>query len=260
MIKSVFILANKKIAGIERKKAEVEKVLKSCGKTVKNTSKDVDLIITMGGDGTFLKGVHLLSGSKTLLYGIKYGKVGFLTNSPRDIEKKLKKMLKGGYIVKNRMLLDVAVKRKGKTVFKSFCLNEAVVNKKGIRIIDIRAAGKKEEIFHTRGDGLIAATPTGSTAHSLSAVGPIVAPEVKCFMLVPVCPHTLSWRPVILPDSEEISVFIAQEAVLILDGQIEHPLTGGDVAVIKKSAKTARTIMDEEHFFKNMESKFNWST
>ena len=224
MIKSIFILCNRKIEGIERKKGLVEKALKSCGKTVKKSAKDVDLIITMGGDGTFLKGVHLLENSKTLIYGIKYGNVGFLTNSPAEIEKKLKKIAEGNYIVKKRMLLDICLKRNGRIILKDFCLNEAFLSKKGIRIIDIVAAGKRETILKARGDGLIISTPTGSTAHSLSAMGPIVAPEVKCFILIPVCPHTLSWRPVILPENEHLSVTVRQDSVLVLDGQKEYPL------------------------------------
>ncbi len=258
MIKNVFILENKKITGIEDKKAFIEKVLKSCGKTVQISSKDVDLIITLGGDGTFLKGIRLLS-KKTLIYGIRYGNVGFLTNSPQDIERKIKRILEGRYVVTKRMLLDLTVKRNNRVILKDFCLNEAVINKKGIRIININVKGKQEPIFNIRADGIIVATPTGSTAHALSAMGPVVQPEVKCFILIPLCPHCLSWRPVILHHKEQVTISVSHESLLVIDGQKEFLLQPADVVSIKKSSRTARTIMDEGFLFKHMQSKFNWN-
>ncbi|HNS32976.1 MAG TPA: NAD(+)/NADH kinase [bacterium] len=259
MINKIFILHNKKIEGIETRKLSLEKMLKSCGKEVQSSSKNVDLIITMGGDGTLLKGVHLLENNKTLIYGIKYGKVGFLTNSPQDSETKIRKILRGNYVVTERMLLGVTVVRNGRIVLKDFCLNEAFINKHGIRIMDINVAGRRETIFKTRGDGLIVATPTGSTAHSFSAMGPVLDPEMKCFLIIPVCPHTLSWRPVILRDSEIISIEILQDALLVIDGQNEFSLENRDTVVVRKSARTAKTIMDEKFLFRNLQSKFNWS-
>ncbi len=258
MIKKIFILANKKIPGIDRKVLSLDKLLKSCGKEVKTSAEDVDLIIALGGDGTLIKGVHMLE-KRALIYGIKYGKLGFLTNSPQDADKKIRKILKGEYSVTRRMLLDVSVKRNGRTLSKNICLNEAVIHRKGIRIININVSGSREPIFRIRGDGLIISTPTGSTAHSLSALGPVADPELKCMILLPVCPHTLSWRPVILRDSERISVEMAQDGILILDGQKELPLAQGDTVSIKKSPRTADTIMDDKLFFRNLESKFSWN-
>ncbi|MCK9266546.1 NAD(+)/NADH kinase [bacterium] len=258
MIKSVFILANNKIPDIEKKKAPIEKVLKSCGKVVQTSAKGVDLIISMGGDGTFLKGVKLLQ-NKTFIYGVKYGNVGFLTNSPSDIENKLRKILSGDYIITKRMLLDVSVVRNNQVVLKDLCLNEAVISKTGIRIIDINVEGKREHIFKTRGDGILVSTPTGSTAHALSAMGPIVDPEVKCFIIIPLCPHTLSWRPVILNEKEVLSISIAQNSLLAIDGQKEFALQDKDTVILKKSSKVANTIMDEQLLFSNLKSKFNWN-
>lgn len=258
MIKSVFILANKKIPDIEEKLSLVEEVLKTCGKTVEKSLQNVDLIITMGGDGTFLQGTRLLN-NRTLIYGIKYGKVGFLTNNPSNIESKIAKIVSGKYNIVERSMLEAKVVRDKKIIFKDTCLNEILITKQHIRIIDIYLKGRKEILFQTRGDGVIISTPTGCTAHALSAMGPIVEPSIKCFIIIPICPHTLSWRPVIINDNEEISADISQDAILVIDGQREFVLEEKDIVVIKKSPKIARTIMDEESLFKTLQSKFSWN-
>lgn len=258
MIKKVFILANKKITGIEKEKERIENLFKRCGKDVQNSPEDVDLVVTMGGDGTFLKGVHLVKGSKTLLYGIKYGNVGFLANSVNNIESKLKRVMEGDYKVQKRMLLDVVVRQGSKTL-RDMCLNEAVVFRKGIRIIDISITGRQEIIFkRLRADGVIISTPTGSTAHSLSALGPVISPNMECILIVPVCPHTISWRPVVLSPDEKISVTVSPEAVLSVDGQREFELSASDTVTVKMSSRTINIILDDSSFFSKLESKFNW--
>ncbi len=258
MIRKVFVLAKKEIKGIEREEEKVKNLLKSCGKTVQNSPEGVDLIVTMGGDGTFLKGVHLIKNPETLIYGIKYGNVGFLANSVENLDKKIKKIAEGDFKPCKRMLMDITVKKKGRLI-RDFCFNEAVIFRKGIRIINMDVAGKKETIFEKiRGDGLIISTPIGSTAHSLSAMGPVVVPELECLLIVPVCPYTVSWRPVVVPPYEKITVGISPEASLVIDGQREWELNETDTITVKKSSKTVRTIIDDRAFFKRLRSKFNW--
>jgi len=257
-IQKVFVLAKKEIKGIEEEKRKIEALLKKWGKDVQNSPEGVDLIITMGGDGTFLKGVHLIENSGTFIYGIRYGKVGFLANSVEDIENKLKRIVAGDFKPCKRMLLDVVIKKSSKTI-KDICLNEVVAFRKGIRIISMDVTGSKEKIFsQMRGDGMIVSTPTGSTAHSLSAIGPVVAPDVECFLIIPVCPHVLSWRPVVIPSDEKITVRVSPEAALVVDGQRELELDETDTVTIKKSSKTVKIIMDDRSFFKRLTSKFNW--
>jgi NAD+ kinase len=258
MIRKVFVLANKKIKGIDKEKERIERLLKRCGKDVQNSPEDVDLIVTMGGDGTFLKGVHLIKNLQTFVYGIKYGNVGFLANGVKDIESKLKKVVDGNFKVQKRMLLDVIIK-KGSGTVRDVCLNEVVAFRKGIRIIEVTAAGSRETIFsRLRGDGLIISTPTGSTAHSLSAGGPVIAPDMECLLILPVCPHTVSWRPVIVPPDEKIMLSVSPEAVLAVDGQREFEIGASDSITVKKSAKSVKIIMDDSVFFRKLESKFNW--
>lgn len=260
VIKSVFILHNEKIPGIEKERRKVEELLKKCGKYVKNSPEDVDLIITMGGDGTFLKGIHTVKSSRTMVYGIKYGKVGFLTHHPQDIEKQIKNVLTGNFKISKRTMLEVTIK-KGKETIKDFCLNEVAIFRKGIRIIDITVSGKKEEIFsRLRCDGLIISTPTGSTAHSLSASGPVVAPDMECIIVLPLAPHSLSWRPVIVSSKEVLSITASPEVSVIVDGQREIDAVPSDIIVVKKAAKSARIITEDDKFFSKLRAKFNWGS
>lgn len=258
MIKKVFILHNPKIKGIEKERAKIERLLISCGKVVEKTPEDVDLVITMGGDGTFLKGVHLTKSPHTFVYGIKYGNVGFLTHSSDNIEENLKKVLTGHFKTSRRILLEVSVKTKEK-VIKDFCLNEVVVFRKGIRIIDITISSKKEVIFNKlRCDGVIVSTPTGSTAHSLSAYGPVISPDTECLLIVPVAPHSLCWRPVVIPSKESLSIDVSPQALIAIDGQREISVETSDKIVIRKSDKKVNIITDDTAFFSKLKSKFHW--
>jgi len=258
-IQKIFILANNnKIKGIEEKRERLERLLIKCGKTVQNSPEGVDLVITMGGDGTFLKGVHLIKNPETLIYGIKYGNVGFLVNSVEDLDRKIKRIIEGDFKPCKRMLMDITVKKGGKAI-RDFCLNEAVIFRKGIRIINITVAGKKETIFEKiRGDGLIISSPIGSTAHSLSALAPVIVPDMECLLITPVCPHTISWRPVVVPPDEKVTVRVSPEASLVVDGQRELELNETDTVTVRKSSKAIRIIMDDRAFFKRLRSKFNW--
>ncbi len=258
MLKKIFILDNKKIKGIEREKEKIERLLKTCGKDVQKTPENVDLIIAMGGDGTFLKGVHLITNHRTLIYGIKYGNVGFLADSARDINTKLKNIVNGNFRTCRRMLLDVAIRKNGRTI-RDFCLNEVVFFRKNIRIINVSASDRNETIFDgMRADGLIISTPTGSTAHSLSAFGPVISPAMECLLVIPMSPHSISWRPVVLPPDERIEVRISPAASLAVDGQREFELNEGDRVTVRKSGKAIRIIMEEDSFFRKLKSKFNW--
>ncbi|MDD3725978.1 MAG: NAD(+)/NADH kinase [Candidatus Ratteibacteria bacterium] len=259
MIKNVFILHNKKIPGIEKERDRIEKLLKKCGKVVKNSPEGVDLIITMGGDGTFLKGAHQIDNPRTLIYGIKYGKVGFLTHTAQDIDTQLKKVLSGSFKIYRRMLLEATVNKKNGKTIKDFCLNEVSIFRKGIRIIDIVVSTRKEEVFgNLRCDGFIVSTPTGSTAHSLSASGPVVFPDMECILLVPVAPHSISWRPVIVPSNEILSLSVSPEGVVIIDGQREIDVGYSDRVVIKKAKKGVKIIDDDNSFFSKLKTKFHW--
>jgi len=258
MIEKIYILENRKIDGIEKEKKKIEEFLKSCGKVVENSPENVDLIISLGGDGTLLKAAHL-SESDTLIYGIKFGKVGFLTNSPDNVEKKLQNILKGDFKVSERMVLKITLKKEGKVLNTDFALNDCVVFRKGIRIIDMEIKMDSEIIYNLRGDGIIFSTPTGSTAHSLSAGGPVIFPEMEAILIIPVCPYTLGWRSVILSPDKIYTLKISSEGEITVDGQRNYQIDKNFSVEITSSEKKAKIIMDDDKFFERLSSKFNWS-
>lgn len=256
MIDRVFILENKKIKGIEGEKKRVERIVKSCGKVVEKDIKNVDLLITMGGDGTLIKGFHLLGENNPLIYGIKYGKVGFLTNSNENIEEKIKKIFDGKFYLSERCLIEVKIKNRSNT-FKDICLNEVIFFRKGIRIISFSVESDKEKIFDLKGDGIIFSTPTGSTAHSLSAGGPVLSPEIDAFIIIPVMPHLLTIRPVIVKMGVKMKV--NGEIYAVVDGQREYSVDEKAEIEISVSKRKGRIILDDEKFFEKLSSKFFWS-
>jgi len=256
MIDKVFILENKKIKGIEGEKERVERIVKSCGKVVEKDIKNVDLLITMGGDGTLIKGFHLLGENNPLIYGIKYGKVGFLTNSNENIEKKIKNIFEGKFYLSERYLIEIKIKNRS-GIFKDICLNEVIFFRKGIRIISFSVESDKEKIFNFKGDGIIFSTPTGSTAHSLSAGGPVLSPEIDAFIIIPVMPHLLTIRPVIVKMGVKMKV--NGEIYAVVDGQREYSVDEKAEIEISLSKRKGRIILDDEKFFEKLSSKFFWS-
>lgn len=258
MIERVFILENKKIEGIEEKKGRIKKMLINCGKVVEDNFANPDLILTIGGDGTILKAIGLLKNKKTLIYGIKYGKIGFLTNQVENLEEKIKRILiDEKFKLSKRMLLEVNIKRGEKKIYKDRVLNDFLITRRGIRVIEIEVFADDEKIMSFRGDGIIISTPTGSTAHSLSAGGPIINPEFDSILITPVCPYTLSIRPVILPPDKRLKIKVSPEGKIISDGQREFNLEKGDSIEIKKSKFKANLIIEED-FFEKLFKVFNF--
>ncbi len=256
MIDRVFILENKKIKGIEGEKERVERIVKSCGKVVEKDIKNVDLLITMGGDGTLIKGFHLLGENNPLIYGIKYGKVGFLTNSNENIEEKIKNIFEGKLYLSERCLIEIKIKNRS-DIFKDICLNEVIFFRKGIRIVGFSVESDKEKIFNFKGDGIIFSTPTGSTAHSLSAGGPVLSPEIDAFVIMPVMPHLLTIRPVIVKMGVKMKV--NGEIYAVVDGQREYSVDEKAEIEISLSKRKGRIILDDKKFFEKLSSKFFWS-
>jgi len=258
MINKVFILENKKIRGIEEEKKRVEKSVEKCGKVVEKDIENVDLMITMGGDGTLIKGFHLLGENNPLIYGIKYGKVGFLTNSNENIEEKIKNIFDGKFYLSERYLLEVKIKN-GSDILKDICLNEVVFFRKGIRILNFSVESDKEKIFNYRGDGIIFSTPTGSTAHSLSAGGPVLSPEVNAFLIIPVMPHLLTTRPIIVDGKMCVKMKVNGETSAVVDGQKEYSVDEKAEIKISVSKRKGKFILDDGKFFEKLSSKFYWS-
>lgn len=207
-----------------------------------------DLILVFGGDGTYLSIARLIDKSVPVA-GINMGKLGFLTeikhNEVYDVLHRI--LVKGELYISERTVLEVELKRKNKIVFSGPVVNDVVISKGAIaRIIGLQLAVNGYWVNHVRADGLIVSTPTGSTAYSLAAGGPIVEPNLDALVITPICPHSLSNRPLVLADDSEIQIRLDQRpghVILSLDGQDVVDMQEDDIVVIRKSKKDKlRTI------------------
>ncbi len=223
-----------------------------------------DLILVLGGDGTFLSVARETGGRRVPLLGVNLGTLGFLTElSVEEVEEALGRILSGELHVETRMRLAVAVVRGGRVEREYLALNEAVIAKVGVsRLIDLetRADGQLVTTYHA--DGLIVATPTGSTAYSLSAAGPILLPHLEAMLMTPICPHTLTQRPVVLPDRALIEISLpvpGEEVQLTIDGQESTPVASGDLVRVTRSAHPVHLVVTHTRSrFDVLRTKLRW--
>jgi NAD+ kinase len=223
-----------------------------------------DLVIALGGDGTLLSVARLVGPRELRVLGINLGGLGFLTEvSTAEALAAIDRVFAGECRLDYRTTLAVRVRRAGALIAASQVLNDAVINKSALaRIIDLRTSVDGEYLCVYKADGLIVATPTGSTAYSLSAGGPVVHPAVGVTVLSPICPHTLTQRPLVVSESALIEVELHaadQEVVLTLDGQEGIPLADGDVVEIAKSPHTVALVRTGgEGFLSVLREKLHW--
>lgn len=201
----------------------------------------LECILIFGGDGTLLHAVELSLKYKSPLLGINLGKLGFLAESSlQELEKSIEDLKNNRYELQARLLLKVALKRKGKIIYSALALNDAVINKGELpKLIDIRVFSNRRFVMDTRCDGIIAATPTGSTAYSLSAGGPIISPLMNAIVVNPLNPHILSLRPIVFNASDIIQFRLrntSEECLLQLDGKNVHILQEGDEVIVNAAS------------------------
>ncbi len=222
-------------------------------------SYQCDLVILIGGDGTFLSVAESAVNAGVPIAGFNLGTLGFLTELKKEkIFSTVKKLLKGDFRISERKLLEVNFKNE-----ISISLNDVVFSKGDIaRIVKLKLEIDHVDVSEIRADGLIVSTPTGSTAYSLSAGGPILAPEVNGVVITPICPHSLTFRPFVVPDSSEIGVTLVSDSnnvVITLDGQKVIPLQFNDTVRIKTGDKKLKMIIsDELNYFKLLSEKLKW--
>ena len=222
-----------------------------------------DLAIVLGGDGTMLAAARNLARHRVPLAGINQGRVGFMTDiALKDVRSSVGAILDGKYSIEERALLEAEILRGGKTLLRTVALNEAVVGKGSEgRLIEVEVRINGEYVYALRADGLIVATPTGSTAYALSAQGPILQPGVAAFALVPLNPHVLSARPVSVSDRSviEIALLRAVDARAHFDGFALTELAQGDRLVLKRSADAIRFVHPPGYsYFAMLREKLSW--
>ncbi len=231
---------------------------------LENIHKHSDVVIVLGGDGTFLAVSRILSGTDIPVVGINMGYLGFLTEVTREEALELVDIIaKGAYEVENREMISAKVIRKNKQFCNYDVLNDVVISR-GIvsRVVDLSLEINDKQISTFKADGLILATPTGSTAYSLSAGGPIVFPALPLTIITPICPHTLTYRPLVVSNKRIIRVRSLTDNTqlhLTLDGQISFDLMMGDVVEVTKSEKSVKFIRSPfRDYFSILKTKLMW--
>jgi NAD+ kinase len=225
----------------------------------------LDLLITLGGDGTLLRGARMAAPHAVPVLGVNLGHLGFLTSlAPGELEEGLAALADGRVVVDERMVLTVrAESGEGAVHTATLALNDAVLHRGGVaRMIRMAVSAHGEEVGTYSADGIILATPTGSTAYSLSAGGPIVSPMVDCIVATPICPHTLAVRPLILSAAETVTVEVlspTEELILTIDGQESASLIPGDRLVVERAPEPLRLVrFPGQTFFSTLRRKLRW--
>jgi NAD+ kinase len=228
------------------------------------TAGEFDFAVVFGGDGTVLQAARKLAPSGVPILGINTGKLGFLTETTSaEAVEVLSQMLEGRTTIAERMMLQCELRRGGHSVTRSLAMNDVVVSRTALsRLIAVDLLVSGELVTTYRADGLIVSTPVGSTAHSLSAGGPIVFPELEAFVVCPICPHTLSNRPLVLPATVEMQLEareFAEAPALTIDGQVCVALQEGDRVAVSRARDSVKLVRTgRRSFFDTLQGKLDW--
>jgi NAD+ kinase len=264
-LKSVALMVNRHIAG-EQVKPVVKRILKwlemrgasacildashcagECPVCPENVLENVELAMALGGDGTVLSTARMVAPAGVPILGVRLGQLGFLSEiEPANLETALERLERGTYFLEERRMLEATVMREGQVVYSGICLNDVVVSKGVLlRPVEIGLGIDDERVTAYYGDGLIVSTPTGSTAYSLSAGGPLLAPDVNAVVITPLCAHNLFARPIVVGLDDIIRVVLIKSqkgTMCILDGQESYLLDEGDEILIQASPDVARLV------------------
>lgn len=281
-IKNIAIIGKQELIGETDLMKKIKRTIKSCNCKTIYTSADADakflqkcdMVLTIGGDGTVLRvGREIASlRRKPFIVGVHVGIVGFLAElTPTNIENELKALIKGDYREDKRKLLEVEIFRgtasaAGKKIFRSFALNDAVINQGPFaRMLNLTIHINEKIMSEFRGDGVIVATTTGSTGHSLAAGGSIIHPSLDTFIITPLCPASLSMRPIIIPDSRTITIELTgrkplqTEVRLTVDGQNSIPIQYGDRVFVKRTNSSITFLRSKDNnFYATLRQKLHW--
>jgi NAD+ kinase len=244
---------------------EVASTLRLSGGVSKQEMMErADLVVVLGGDGTLLS-VARHSGSRRVpVLGVNLGGLGFLTDvRPEEAFQAIERVLAGHYRLERRSMLETAVVRGGKVLRRFQALNDVVINKGALaRILDLETSVDGVALCTYKADGLILSTPTGSTAYSLSAGGAIVEPSIGVLLISPICPHTLTQRPIVLPERAHVRVAVCspdEDVVLTIDGQEGMKLASDDVITVRPAKHRVHLVRSPTHsFFELLRTKLRW--
>lgn len=222
-----------------------------------------DVVVVLGGDGTMLSIARALASTGTPLIGINQGRLGFLTDiTVSDMYGAMAEILSGQYVAEERILLNGQIRRDGERVFEATAFNDVVVGKGGTgRLIDLEIAINSEFVYSQRADGLVVTSPTGTTAYALSAGGPIVHPTLEAVALVPICPHTLSARPIVVDSHSriELTLTYADDARVHFDGQHHFDLMSGDHVWITRASRAVTLLHPHSYsYYDTLRQKLHW--
>ncbi len=226
----------------------------------------LDALMTFGGDGTLLRGARLLHGSETPILGVNLGKVGFLTTATREnLTTALDALVSGKYTIERRLAMTASIlSGEGTVRSEQHALNDVAIHKGGVaRVIRMRVVIEGEEVGPYSADGIVVATPTGSTAYSLSAGGPVVVPGVEALVVTPICAHTLAVRSLVVPTDYTVTIEPiipwADDLLVSYDGQVGSTLAGGDRVLIRRASSPVLLLrLGNEGFFGRMRQKLQW--
>jgi NAD+ kinase len=227
-------------------------------------AEKIDLLIVLGGDGTLLSGARAMGNKRVPILAVNLGGLGFLSSVTLDeLYPSLETVISGGHKISDRMMLEANILRGGKSVERQNALNDAVLTKTALaRMLEFDLFVDGAPVTRYRADGLIVATPTGSTAYSLAAGGPIVDPQLEALLVTPICPHMLTNRPLVIPVTArvEIDVAVTEEPVyLTLDGQVGFQLESRDRVLVTQSANRVLLVQPpRKSYFDVLRSKLRW--
>jgi len=225
---------------------------------------EADVVLVLGGDGTILSAARLAAERSIPILGVNMGGLGFLTEVRLDdLYASLDRVFTNDVVLDERLMLETHVHRHGETVARGVVLNDVVISKgTSAHMVELKISIQGQFVTNLRADGLIIGTPTGSTAYSLSAGGPIINPAVQALILTPISPHTLTHRPLIVPENVEVEVTLTSKddgAMATLDGQVGIVITQGDTAVIRTSDRRTQLIrFPESHYYEVLREKLKW--
>ena len=265
----VLWLAERGIKLVGGPEIEREQIEHQTGCSVEEVSKDelpndIDLMLVLGGDGTMIATARMLGDHEVPVLGVNYGGLGYLAEFRiEELYSALESILSGNYRLDKRVMLAVELVRDEVSETMSRVLNDVVINKSALaRIIEIETFFNGQFVNSFRADGLIVSTPTGSTAYNLSAGGPVIFPSMNAVVVTPICPFTLSNRPIVVPDDAEIELILKtdhEEVALTLDGQVGFPLKVGDRVKIRKSRTMFNLVQpSNRNYFEVLRDKLRW--